>query len=320
MALYNPAVSFYNQAMSTSHTQTSSLTRGYAIALAGAAILSTTAIFIRYLTQTYHMPALILAFWRDLFVVVTLLVILLIFRPGLLRVETRQIGYLVIFGFVLSIFNSVWTLSVALNGAAVSTVLAYSSVAFTALLGWWFLRERLGWAKIFAVLLCLAGCLLVSGVLQQSALQANLMGILVGVLTGLAYAVYSLMGRSASQRGLNAWTILLYAFGFASVFLLIYNLIPGGFLPGAAARPADLFWLGSAAGGWAILFLLAAVPSLLGFGLYMTSLGMLPSSVANLIATTEPVWTAMIAYILLGERMTGLQIGGSLMILAGVFS
>jgi len=40
----------------------SHLSRGYAIALAAAAILSTTAIFIRHLTQTYHIPALVLAF------------------------------------------------------------------------------------------------------------------------------------------------------------------------------------------------------------------------------------------------------------------
>ncbi len=54
----------------------SHLTRGYTIALISAVFLSTTAIFIRYLTQTYQMPALILAFWRDSFVFLTLLLIL----------------------------------------------------------------------------------------------------------------------------------------------------------------------------------------------------------------------------------------------------
>ena len=39
----------------------SQLTRGYSIALLSAVILSTTAIFIRYLTQTYQLPALVLA-------------------------------------------------------------------------------------------------------------------------------------------------------------------------------------------------------------------------------------------------------------------
>ena len=48
------------------------------------------------------------------------------------------------------------------------------------------------------------------------------------------------------------------------------------------------------------------------------SLSLLPSSVANLIATLEPVFTALIAYVLLNDRMNGVEIGGSLMILSGV--
>jgi drug/metabolite transporter (DMT)-like permease len=111
---------------------------------------------------------------------------------------------------------------------------------------------------------------------------------------------------------------LLYTFGFAALFLLLFNLLPGGLLPGTASRPAELLWLGNALAGWVILFLLAAGPTVAGYGLYNVSLAYLPSSVANLILTLEPVFTAVIAYLLLSERMNGLQLGGSLMILAGV--
>jgi drug/metabolite transporter (DMT)-like permease len=304
--------------MSTTPTDRTNLTRGYPIALLSAAILSTTAIFIRYLTQTYGIPALVLAFWRDVFVALTLLPVLGLFRPLLLRVSRVHLRYLIVFGLALAIFNALWTLSVALNGAAVATVLAYSSAGFTALLGWWLLKERLDWAKLLVVALCLGGCVLVSGALNPAAWNSNLTGILAGVLSGLFYAIYSLMGRSAAQRGLNPWTTLTYTFGFAAVFLLIFNLLPGGILPGAAAAPADLFWLGGAWAGWAILFLLAAGPTVAGFGLYNVSLIYLPSSVANLIATLEPAFTATLAYFLFGERLSGVQLLGSLMILAGV--
>ena len=296
----------------------SNLTRGYSIALLSAVILSTTAIFIRYLTETYHIPALVLALWRDFFVVITLLPSLGIFHPGLLKVNRQHLLYLAIYGLVLAIFNSLWTLSVALNGAAIATVLVYCSAGFTALLGWWFLKENLGWAKILAVLLSLGGCILVANALDPAAWHANLAGILAGVLAGLAYAVYSLMGRSATQRGLNTWTTLLYIFAFATVFLLGFNLLPEGWLPGAAARPADFFWLGNAVSGWLVLFLLAAGPTILGFGLYITSMSYLPSSVANLVVTLEPVFTALTAYVLLGERLGEIQIAGSVMIFAGV--
>jgi len=304
--------------MTSISTSQTNVSRGYAVALLSALILSTTAIFIRYLTQTYQIPSLVLAFWRDGFVVLTLLPILGLLRARLLLIERVHLIYLTIYGFVLAIFNALWTLSVSLNGAAISTVLAYCSAGFTALLGWWFLKERLNRAKILAIILSLGGCVLVSGALDPQSWNINLLGILTGILSGLAYAVYTLMGRSASERGLNPWTTLLYTFAFATVFLLVFNLLPTKPLAGKASNPGELLWLGEALGGWAILFMLAAGPTLAGFGLYNVSLSYLPSSVVNLIVTLEPAITAVIAYFLLGELLNSLQISGGLMIMAGV--
>lgn len=304
--------------MTVSRTHVSSPSRGYGIALVSAAVFSTTAIFIRHLTQTYHLPPLVLAFWRDGFVVVALWPLLRFVRPGLLRVSWPDVVYLAGYGLVLAVYNATWTVSVALNGAAISTVLVYSSAAFTAILGWWLLKERLGWVKLLAIALSLSGCVLISGTLGLSAWRVNITGILTGTFSGLCYAAYSLLGRSASQRGLNPWTTLLYTFAFATGFLLVLNLLPQRLWPGTAAGLADFFWLGQALSGWGALILLAVGPTLVGYGLYNVSLGHLPSSVANLILTIEPVLTAVVAYLLLGERLTGRQVGGSLMILAGV--
>lgn len=298
---------------------TQSITRGYTLAFISAIILSTTGVLIRHLTQTYHIPALVLAFWRAVFVVITLLLVLGLFQPKLLQVPPRLIPQLIFHGLVLSLFNSLWTLSVSLNGAAVATVLAYSSAAFTALLGWWLLKESLTWVKMLAVIFSLGGCMLVSGATDPAVWNANLLGILTGVFSGLGYAGYSLMGRKASQQGLNPWSTLIYSFIFAALFLLAYNLFSGGHIPGTAATPAELLWLGNEWAGWGWLLLLAAVPTVAGFGLYNVSLVHLPSSIANLIVTTEPIFTAVIAYFLLDEQLTVIQISGSLLILLGVF-
>jgi drug/metabolite transporter (DMT)-like permease len=291
---------------------------GYGFALAAAVLLSTTAIFIRYLTQTYAIPPLVLAFWRDVFVVLTLVVCLGGLHPARLCLPRSNWGYLALYGLVLASFNALWTLSVALNGAAVATVLAYSSAAFTTLLGWRLLRERLTGVKLAAVALCLLGCTLVADALSARAWNANVLGILTGMITGLSYAIYSLMGRAASQRGLNPWTTLLYTFAFATLYLGAANFLPPGLLPGTAARPADFFWLGEAWLAWGALFALAAGPTVLGFGLYNVSLSYLSSSIANLIVTTEPVFTAVTAYLLLGERLTWEQTLGGALILGGV--
>jgi drug/metabolite transporter (DMT)-like permease len=113
----------------------------------------------------------------------------------------------------------------------------------------------------------------------------------------------------------------VYTFGFAAVFLLAFNvfsLFSGVYIPGTAVRTADFLWLGKAWIGWGTLFLLAAGPTLAGYGLYNVSLTYLPSSVANLVVTSEPAFTAVIAYMLLGERLSWIQIAGSLLILGGV--
>ena len=291
--------------------------RGYPIALLSAVVLSTTAIFVRYLTETYHLPALVLAFWRALFAVCTLLLILGIFKPGLLKVTRSQLAYLAIFGVILALFNSLWTLSVALNGAAVSNVLVYSSTGFTVLLGWLILKEQLTWVKIGAVVFCLGGMVFVSQALDPSVWSVNMGGILTGIFSGLMYAIYSMMGRSASQRGLNPWTTLFYTFCFDTVLLGLVNLLPLG-IPGTAAVPSEFFWLGTTWAGWGILLLLAAGPTVLGYGLYNVSLTFLPSSTVNLIVTLEPAFTAVLAYFFLGERLTAVQLAGSLLILGAV--
>ena len=162
------------------------------------------------------------------------------------------------------------------------------------------------------------GCVLVSDALNLAAWSANFTGILTGILSGLLYAIYSLMGRSASQRNLNPWTTLLYTFGFAAAFLLLFNLLPVGYVPGKANPATDLLWLGNSLPGWGTLLVLAAGPTLAGFGLYNVSLGYLPSSVANLIVSLEPAFTAVMAYILFGEILNGTQVFGSLMILTAV--
>jgi drug/metabolite transporter (DMT)-like permease len=304
--------------MTSSLTHDDAASRGYLLALSSAAILSTTAVFIRYLTETYQMPPLVLAFWRSFFVVLTLLLWLGLRRAELLRLPRRHLPYLIGYGLLFAVFNGLWTLSVALNGAAVATVLVYSSTAFTALLARWLLDESLELAKLIAILLCLSGAVLVAGAFDPAVWDRNLMGILTGTLSGLGYAIYSLMGRSAAKRGLNSWTTLLYVFGFATLFFLLANLLPGEAVLGTAVSAKDIFWLGTVWQGWGVLILLAAGPTVVGFGLLNVSLSLLPSSVANLILTTEPTFTAVLAYFLLGEQLTGLQMGGSLLILGGV--
>jgi drug/metabolite transporter (DMT)-like permease len=300
----------------TTPTKSTRLTKGYLIAIIGTVFWSWAAIFIRYLTQNYHLPPLVLAFWRDLFVMLALGGVFIIINPSRLRLERGQLKFLALYGLVLSIFNSLWTISVALNGAAVSTVLAYSSVAFTALFAWRIFGERLDRVKLLAVTFSIIGCAFVSGAYDPSAWKLNPLGIITGLLSGVAFAGYSLLGKESSNRNIPPWTAMLYTFGFAALYLLVCNLLP---VWGTVNRgPADLMVLGTSWTGWAVLVMLAVGPTIAGYGLYTVSLTHLPASVANLIATLEPAMTAVLAYLFLAERLTLPQLAGSALIIVGV--
>jgi len=294
-----------------------SFNKGYLIAFISAIVLSFTGILISTLSNDFKLPAVILAFWRDFLIAGVLLPILLIVNPELLKIKQNNLLFVGIFGGAIALFNIFWTLSVAMTGASIATVLVYSSGAFTALLGFLFLHESLGFSKMLAVLISFVGCLFVANAFNLSNWNINPGGIALGILSGFMYAVYSLLGRKAVQRGMNPWTTLFYSFLFAAIFLFIINLLPLNFLPSAKSLQ-ELIFIRLEWRGWLLLFLLAAGPSLLGFGLYNVSLAHLPSSTANLILTFEPVMTGITAYFLLGERLTALQVVGSGLILTAL--
>lgn len=116
--------------------------QGYVIAIISAMLLAFTAIIIRVLTEYYHLPTFVLAFWRAALVALVLLPALLLFKPEWARLRRSQIPFYACYGLLLAVFNSLWTLSVALNGASVATILTYCSVGFTVFLGWMIYSER----------------------------------------------------------------------------------------------------------------------------------------------------------------------------------
>ena len=285
-----------------------SLNKGYAIALTGVLFWSSTAIFISYLLTRYALAPLTLAFWRDLFVSLALGLGLSLFRRDRLRIERRHRLFLIVYGVSLAVFNMMWTYSVALNGAAASTVLAYSSPAFTALIARKAFGEPLSARRTAAIVMSFVGCVLVSGAYTPAAWSVNAAGIAIGLASGLFFACYSILGKFSSRRGLNPWTATFASFGIAAGVLLV-------------TQTGDtLFTLGGAIDGWAILVVLAVVPSLGGFGLYTASLSHLPAGTANLIATLEPALTAVLAFVFLGESLSGVQLAGSALILGSVVS
>ena len=295
---------------------TSSFSRGYIIALAATILWSATGPIISYLNKTYALPSLVLAFWRDLFVSLGMVAGLLIFSRVRLQLSRKYWVFMIFYGLTVAVFNSMWTFSVQFNGAAVATVLAFSSPAMTAVLSRIVFKETFNRVRIVSIVLSLIGTVLVSGAHDPSAWRLNPAGIIFGLLTGLFFAFYNLEGKVASDKQIDSWTALLYSFGTATIFLFFFNLAMNAFNNEHAL--ANFLWLGDSIPGWLILFLLGVAPTLGGFGLYTLSIRYLSPTVANLIATLEPALTAIWAYLFLNEVLGGVQLIGSLFIFTGV--
>jgi drug/metabolite transporter (DMT)-like permease len=209
-----------------------------------------------------------------------------------------------------------WTISVKYNGAAVSTILNFSSVAFTAIIEHLFFRSKLGLVKILAIVVSILGCLFVARGYEIEIWRINPIGIGIGLLTGVAFSVYSLVGKETAKRGIESWTALFYSFSIAALFLCVFSYFEHF---GSGRHFVNyLFWLDDSLFGWTMLIILAAIPTIGGYGLYTLSLRYLQASVANLIATLELPMTAFQAYLILGEWLEFLQIAGTVMILTGV--
>jgi DME family drug/metabolite transporter len=285
-----------------------SMTQGYAIALTATTLWATTGILISYLLTHYVIAPLTLACWRDVIVSSVLAIILAVVRPSLLRIRRQDIPFFAVYGFFgVAVFNALWVYSVDFNGATLAVVLVYTGPAFVAIAAHWLFHEAITHLKILAVTLSLVGCILVTGAYDLAQLQLNPLGVLCGVGVGVGFAFYSIFGKLSAPR-YNPWTATAYSFGFGAFFLLLTQ------------RPTQLISMGNAPLGWLTLFVLGAGPTLVGFTLYTVSLRYLPVSVASLIATLEPVITAIMAFSLLGERLSAIQVVGALLILSGVIT
>jgi drug/metabolite transporter (DMT)-like permease len=298
--------------------------QGYVIAIISAMLLAFTAIIIRALTEYYHLPTFVLAFWRAALVALVLLPLLLLFKPQWAYLRREQLPFYAGYGLLLALFNSLWTLSVALNGASVATILTYCSVGFTVFLGWMMYNERLSLRELLVIVVSLGGCFLVSNGDSMGNSRFDMLGLMVGMLSGIGYTLYTLGGRIASERRYPVWNTILYVFGFSAVYQWLFNTLLTLFpLAAFHGMAGDLWFLslgvqGIQWSGWLLLLTLAAGPTLLGFGLYNISLKTLPLAVANLILSLELVFTAVIAYFLLGENMNQLQLLGSALVMGGV--
>ena len=193
-----------------------------------------------------------------------------------------------------------------LRESSVGTVaiLLYSSPAFVTVLAWAFLQEGLGGARLISLLLTFGGIFLVVGGYNPSNLEVTPFVLLTGLLSGLAYGLYSIFGKPLSGH-LPPVAILSYALGFGALLLLV------------AALPTLDTLLGLSPLSYGLLLMLAVVHTSLAFGLYTFGLRRLDAGQAATVATVEPVVASVTGVAPLGEDLSAPKVFGALLVPTG---
>lgn len=275
--------------------------RGVAIVLIAVTIWSTTPVFIDHLQTVNRLSPLQISTWRAFLVTLFLALYLLVRRPRVFKLQRREIGYYVIYGVVgIGLFSLAFNISVAVNKASVATALIFCAPVFVALGSWWAFHERLRPIQMLAIVVNLLGFALVGTVSELLAgTTGNVSGLLLGLLSGVCFALYTLLGRGAARTNrLSPIVILFYTYLFGTLALLLWGLITQG---------THSLVISLDTTGWALLVILSLGPTLFGYLLFTVSLRYLSAPIASIFNTLEPVMTALLAYFLLGRILTTLQ-------------
>src|SRR5262249_45734876 len=146
-----------------------------------------------------HVEPTTSAFYRMAFGGLMLLAVQLATRRWRMP-DGGEIALLLLPAFAFGADLMVWHRSILIVGPGLATLLGNFQVFIMAGVGIAFYRERPGWRFALGVLLALCGLWLLVGA-GWSALEPRYrLGVLLGVLTGVAYAVYMLSLRHAQLR------------------------------------------------------------------------------------------------------------------------
>jgi len=206
-------------------------------------------------------------------------------------------------GACMAGYNLTFFAGVKATGVAVGTALAIGSGPIWAGLlqlaggarpgaGWW----------IGTLLAVGGGVLLVFG--RGGDIQADPLGIVLCLASGLTYALYALMNKKLVQHASPAITTL------------------GVFMVGALlALPAAGFWAGAlhmTASGWLIVGFLGIASTGIAYLLFTTGLRSISAASGVSLALMEPVTAFLLALVVVGERPGALAFVGLAALLAGL--
>ena len=254
---------------------------------------------------------------RSLGAAVCLLVAVVLTRPRSLAMDRKELAFLVVAGIVgIGLVQWLYFVAIARLPVGIALLLEYLAPVLVAL---WvrFVRREPVRPRIWGALaLCLVGLAVVAEV--WSGLTLDGLGVLAGLGAAVALAAYYLTGEhSLTTRdplSLAAWT-------FTAAAVLWSVLRPPwsmewSVLGDAVALPGPFdgaeVWL------WALVAWIIVLGTVVPYGCVLLAIRHLGSTRTGLLGMAEPVTSGLVAWVVLSESLSTVQLVGGAVVIAGI--
>lgn len=282
-------------------------TKAFIYIIVAGILWGTSGIFVHYLAP-FGFTSLQMTAVRGLVAFICLSLFALIRDRSLFKIK-KPIELLVFAGLGVSLFltASCYYTSMQMTSVSTAVVLMYMSPVYVMIFSVLFMGEKFSKLKLVSVVSMIVGCCLVSGII--GGIKFDLVGILIGFSSGLAYAAYNILVKVAVQRGNRPISVTIYNFLFMTVVAMAVSK-PWQIVTTAATAPLKTIPL---------LIGLGIATSVLPYLLLTLSMRDLPAGTASALSIVEPMAATVFSVVLFDEKLGLVSAVGIVLILAAVF-
>ncbi len=274
----------------------------------GAFNLGFAPIFVKFVGKT-GMGLTAIAFWR-MAIGGLILFIIALFQKHALFLSRSNLLWAALAGLFFTLDLTVWHRSIMYAGAGLSTILGNTQVFYTAILSYIIFKEKPSLRFFIAALTAMCGVIFLSGIGSEIEFtKTYIIGVSLGLLTGLLYALYLLTLRKTEKREKKPDKVIFIAWicFFCSVFMGI-----GSYFEQGTFMPPGL-------NSWAAIFGLALLVQVIGWWAIFYSMSRIETSRIGLVLLLQPTMATIWGYFLFSENLTPLQIAGGIITLISIY-
>ncbi len=279
---------------------------GVIFVLIAGALWGTMGVFVNFFSST-GLKSVDIAGIRLIFASLIMTVYILIKDTRLFKIKLRDLWCFLGSGLVsLMIFTVCYFETIVRSSMSVAAVLLYTSPVFVIIFSFFIFKERITLSKVLSCIVCVVGCTFVTGIIGSDT-KVSFVALLLGIASGVSYALYSIFSRFALQRGYSSMSITAYTFIFAAIGLSFFTDF--GMLLDTVSKTPTLGFLMALSG---------LITAVLPYVFYTKGLERLEGGKAAVIAAIEPVVATAIGGVFFSDNLSILQYFGIALVIFSI--